>query len=1500
MKQKTEPFFISNPPKIINNYELKDELFKISSATFYLGINKYINEKVLIKVFNKKELEKNIFYLSYINNEIFILKLLKHKNILQMLEYIESKDYVFIIFEYFDGYPLDYYLKKSKHFSEKEILNIFYELIIPMIYMHNMNICHLYINLENILVNKKGNIKLVNFYYGCFYTDKIKRDVKQQYNTFLCPEIIAKEKFVPQKADAYSCGVVLYILFIGKAPFHSGRSSITNQELIMKGNYFMPDDLKLNIKNLINKLLEYDPEERLSFIDVLNCEWFTENSITTDINDIIDGINVLRYKYPIDDKIVEICVNDYKLNKNKLIEKLNNNCFDNYTSFYKQIVVSLKHKGIKSVSDLSSDLYYRYLKEKSNLYDEDKQKELIEKYLLGEETKNQKSRQLENKSMTKLMEVSDKVNYIKKRYNRKDYKEDFVLSDEELKRLKNRDKKNSVILNENVVDIISNLQKKIIDEKIKEEPENESRSSSQSIKEKTETRKRKPTIKKKEEKEKDEKYNEDEIKAEIKTLPRKSTLKIKKNKEKKNESNIEKKVTFEIIDIDSMLGNIKKRKYSERKKIKNNNKNYDFEIIDDKKRHYSMRNKKKNKNFCIENIDIELPEPKEEKRKYSFKKMKKKDEDIIIDEKNEELIEDKNDESNDKLKNIKNNENIDKNYMNDTQENNNKNKKKTKNKKDKNRSSNELSIYLETQKITTTQDYIKKTNTTKNYYNDFSNINSLPNSLNEKKINKNNLSKKINNQNKNNKLKNNKNMEENNQQNQTAPNIENKTINETDSNNNSIKQNSSSKNIENSFKKTSYPSIPKLTPLQQLRSQTSRASEYDIMRDFKPKKNSIEMKTPRKNDKKNTVSLLYSPVTDRNEENYKSNMDYLKKRKMSGFINNLAIINNMTNNQKINYILNKKKFQNNIVKKSTFRRLSKIFPSYRNSISCVDSMDVKDFERDINDIIKDIQTKNIQTAKKLKETKGVLTKCGNYQKLTIEVDDSLTKETKDWNIFSNTETNKSQNNKKEKSKNKNNKNSKNKNLTKSQSKSPISKTIINKNKNSNYDENLFYKNGLSKQKKTNIDLEFIPIDGNDDVFERLYTNYNDYFKKHKSKNKSSKKSKKEDDDILPKDDYSNLDNKSLEVINTTSRKKKKKKRIISAIDLEDYNQGYKNEDREKQKIQCKLTKYGYVTNRNIVDKLNSQKNSFDKEEEYKKNDENYNNDTNVDFNNITSVYNNESINDSTEYKNENNNENSKNDNSISINNVNNKDFSISKTELKEKKYIQKIKGSFIHTTSNSLIKSNNYKVNEDKKLKMINMKKNLLPKVNLYKNNFLKNKISVNRLQQNNTEINNINKNFNKKNLLTKSNLDKSFDNILKNKNKIRINVITQNIKKQLIPKVGKFDSLEKNEKNKNGINISKKYERNTLEINDVKKDNGKSNNEKMRLYTGPIDIRYISIKNLKESKEHIIKVLNKQGYNCKQNKTCKMKFYKRDKIIEVEIVKLKKDYLYYLLRKKF
>ena len=71
-----------------------------------------------------------------------------------------------------------------------------------------------------------------------------------------------------------------------------------------------------------------------------------------------------------------------------------------------------------------------------------------------------------------------------------------------------------------------------------------------------------------------------------------------------------------------------------------------------------------------------------------------------------------------------------------------------------------------------------------------------------------------------------------------------------------------------------------------------------------------------------------------------------------------------------------------------------------------------------------------------------------------------------------------------------------------------------------------------------------------------------------------------------------------------------------------------------------------------------------------------------------------------------------------------------------------------------------------------------MPKICLYKNNFLKNKISVNRLQQYNPVINNTNKIFYKKNLLTKSNLDKSSDNIFQNSNKIRINLITQNTKK--------------------------------------------------------------------------------------------------------------------------
>ena len=85
-----------NIPKFINNYIIEKEIRKCNYGTIYSGLHKITDEKVAIKIISKNSLKTNINYLTLINNEISILKLLYHQNIIQLYEIIESSLHIYI------------------------------------------------------------------------------------------------------------------------------------------------------------------------------------------------------------------------------------------------------------------------------------------------------------------------------------------------------------------------------------------------------------------------------------------------------------------------------------------------------------------------------------------------------------------------------------------------------------------------------------------------------------------------------------------------------------------------------------------------------------------------------------------------------------------------------------------------------------------------------------------------------------------------------------------------------------------------------------------------------------------------------------------------------------------------------------------------------------------------------------------------------------------------------------------------------------------------------------------------------------------------------------------------------------------------------------------------------------------------------------------------------------------------------------------------------------
>ena len=437
-------------PKKVNNYNLGQKLFEINSSSFYVGTNTYINEKVLIRIYSKLNLNKDLEEITNINNEVFLLKILNHKNVLRLYEIIESVDFIFLIYEYFDGELLSDVVKTRK-FDEKEILTILYGMSTALTYLHHtMRTAHLTLNLDSIIIDKNLNVKITNFRYSRLYSKDI-NNFKERKDMFLysCPEIHAKQKYNPEYADVYSCGIIVYYLYMGELPFNSNRKILTDQ-LIMQGEYTLPESITERMFDVITTLMKNEPKQRKRFKEIVSSNWFNDIELRSKDQREIRGLNIFHERYPIDELVMKIC-NEYKLNKKDIFVHLNSNAFNNITSLYKQIENKLNRKGIKTMCDLHSDKFIVYLNNNLNYYESKENKNNHEKF---RKEHNTNAEEIKNK-ITKLQEnqivVYEGLENQRQRYINHDYEDE---EKEEMPRLSKRGR--SIHYGKKLIDSIKN------------------------------------------------------------------------------------------------------------------------------------------------------------------------------------------------------------------------------------------------------------------------------------------------------------------------------------------------------------------------------------------------------------------------------------------------------------------------------------------------------------------------------------------------------------------------------------------------------------------------------------------------------------------------------------------------------------------------------------------------------------------------------------------------------------------------------------------------------------------------------------------------------------------------------------------------------------------------------------------------------------------------------------------------------------------------------------
>ena len=265
------------------------------------GENTYNKEKVAVKILEKAMIIENDDEDDFIRvqQEISILKKLKHKNVVQLYEIINTEKNLYLVTELCEKGELYDQVLLKKRLDEMEACKYLQDIIDGLEYLHSQDIVHRDIKLENLLLDSENNIKITDFGLSKVYPKGGLLHTYRGTYAYCPPEFFGEtdEGYKGEFSDIWSIGVVLYTLLEGFKPFDEfGDEEVTEQ--ICKGVYDPPDASDLAI-DLISKMLTLDPNERIDFQGIKEHPWF--NLINPKL---IKGIIVGYHMIPIDESIL--------------------------------------------------------------------------------------------------------------------------------------------------------------------------------------------------------------------------------------------------------------------------------------------------------------------------------------------------------------------------------------------------------------------------------------------------------------------------------------------------------------------------------------------------------------------------------------------------------------------------------------------------------------------------------------------------------------------------------------------------------------------------------------------------------------------------------------------------------------------------------------------------------------------------------------------------------------------------------------------------------------------------------------------------------------------------------------------------------------------------------------------------------------------------------------------------------------------------------------------
>ncbi|KAL2803809.1 caM kinase-like vesicle-associated protein isoform 2 [Daubentonia madagascariensis] len=286
----------NQPSEVTDRYDLGQVIKTEEFCEIFRAKDKTTGKLHTCKKFQKRDGRK---VRKAAKNEIGILKMVKHPNILQLVDVFVTRKEYFIFLELATGREVFDWILDQGYYSERDTSNVVRQVLEAVAYLHSLKIVHRNLKLENLVYyNRLKNSKIV---ISDFHLAKLENGlIKEPCGTpeYLAPEVVGRQRY-GRPVDCWAIGVIMYILLSGNPPFYEEveEDDYENHDKnlfrkILAGDYEFDspywDDISQAAKDLVTRLMEVEQDQRITAEEAISHEWISGNAASD--KNIKDGV----------------------------------------------------------------------------------------------------------------------------------------------------------------------------------------------------------------------------------------------------------------------------------------------------------------------------------------------------------------------------------------------------------------------------------------------------------------------------------------------------------------------------------------------------------------------------------------------------------------------------------------------------------------------------------------------------------------------------------------------------------------------------------------------------------------------------------------------------------------------------------------------------------------------------------------------------------------------------------------------------------------------------------------------------------------------------------------------------------------------------------------------------------------------------------------------------------------------------------------------------------